>query len=81
MISLLRLYPRNRGYEHLIEAVREMKDTILLVAGTVLEKDVYRQLLLWEEQMPNLKVAGKWIPNEEVQWYFNACDIVRASLY
>lgn len=76
MILCFGFIRRNRGYEYLVEAVRDMKETTVLVAGTVLEKEVYRQLLLWQEQLPNLRVEGKWIADEDLQLYFNASDIV-----
>jgi glycosyltransferase involved in cell wall biosynthesis len=67
---------KNRGYEFLIEAAKDMHDTIILIAGKVLEKDVYRMLLNYERKVSNLRLFAKWIPDEEIQWYFNACDIV-----
>jgi glycosyltransferase involved in cell wall biosynthesis len=67
---------KNRGYEFLIEAAGDMHDTIILIAGKILEKDVYRMLLDYETKVSNLRIFAKWIPNEEIQWYFNACDIV-----
>ena len=67
---------KNRGYEYLIEATKDMQDTIVIIAGKILEKDAYNKILDYERQVPNLRIFAKWIPNEEVQLYFNACDIV-----
>ncbi|MFN8008998.1 MAG: glycosyltransferase family 4 protein [Terriglobia bacterium] len=67
---------KNRGYEYLVDAIRGLKDTVVIVAGTILEKDVYQQLLQWQEEIPNLRVIGKWIPDEDLQLYFNSCDFV-----
>ena len=66
----------NRGYEYLIEATNNMLDTIVIIAGKVLEKKVYEKLLNITEGRPDLKIFGKWIPDDEIQIYFNACDIV-----
>lgn len=67
---------KNRGYEYLLEAAKDMKDTIVIIAGKKDDKDVYLNLLNYEKQMSNLKLFIKWIPDREVQLYFNACDIV-----
>jgi len=67
---------KNRGYEYLLEAIKDMPDIIVIIAGKVDDKDIYQNLLAYERQMSNLKLFVKWIPDGEVQLYFNACDIV-----
>jgi glycosyltransferase involved in cell wall biosynthesis len=67
---------KNRGYEYLIEATRDMHDTVVIIAGRLLEEETYEKLLEYQKFAPNLKIFAKWIPNEEVQVFFNACDIV-----
>jgi glycosyltransferase involved in cell wall biosynthesis len=67
---------KNRGYEYLIEAIKDMENTIVVIAGKADDKDVCKKLLAYEEQLPHLRVFVKWIPDEEIQYYFNACDIV-----
>lgn len=67
---------KNRGYEYLIEATKNMKDAVVVIAGKILEKDIYEKLINYEKEVTNIKVFAKWIPNDEIQIYFNACDIV-----
>jgi len=67
---------KNRGYEYLIDAVKGMKNTVVMIAGKLEDKDVRDKLLAYEKGMPQLRVFVKWIPDEEIQVYFNACDIV-----
>lgn len=67
---------KNRGYEYLIEAVRDMKNITVVIAGKLEDKDVCEKLLAYEKRLPQLRVFVKWIPDEEIQYYFNACDIV-----
>jgi glycosyltransferase involved in cell wall biosynthesis len=67
---------KNRGYEYLIEATKDMKDTIVIIAGKMEDKNVYQELLEHRKKVPNLRLYVKWIPDDEIQIYFNACDIV-----
>jgi glycosyltransferase involved in cell wall biosynthesis len=67
---------RNRGYEYLIEATRQMECLTLIIAGSILETDVYHELRAYEKQLTHLRVFGKWIPDEELQVFFNASDMV-----
>ena len=67
---------KNRGYEYLLEAVKDMENTIVVIAGKLEDKDTYRDLLIHEKRLPQLRLFVKWIPDEEIQYYFNASDIV-----
>ena len=67
---------KNRGYEYLIDAAKDMRDTIVMIAGKPEDKDVCQKLLAYEKRLPQLRVFAKWIPDEEIQYYLNACDIV-----
>jgi glycosyltransferase involved in cell wall biosynthesis len=67
---------QNRGYEYLIEATRNMEDTVVIIAGNAEHKNVYKKLLDYERTISNLRLFIKWIPDKELQLYFNACDIV-----
>lgn len=67
---------KNRGYEYLIEATKEMQNTVVVVAGKILEDDVYKKLIEYEKKISNLRVFTGWIPENEIQIYFNASDIV-----
>jgi len=66
----------NRGYEYLIEATKEMTGVEVVIAGKVDNQETYRQILQFEKKSPNLRVIAKWIADDEIQVYFNACDIV-----
>lgn len=67
---------KNRGYEYLIEATKDMNDVEVIIAGKILENDVYEKLLKYKKERENLRLFAKFIANKEVQIYFNACDIV-----
>ena len=67
---------KNRGYEYLIEAVKDMESTIVVIAGKPEDKDVCKKLLAYEKRLPQIRLFVKWIPDEEIQYYFNASDIV-----
>lgn len=66
---------KNRGYEHLVKAMEGLKDVTVVVAGEVIDRKVYRELLKAADG-DRIRVFGKWIPDDEVQVYFNACDAV-----
>ena len=40
------------------------------------DRDIYQKLLDYEVKLSNLRVFGKWIPDDEIQLYFNASDVV-----
>lgn len=67
---------RNRGYEYLIEAVKDLQQTTVILAGKVQDSEVYQSLQEHQKALSHLRLHGGWIPDEEIQWYFNACDIV-----
>jgi D-inositol-3-phosphate glycosyltransferase len=67
---------KNRGYEYLVEAIKDLRQTTVIIAGKILDRDVYHLLQEHEKVLSHLRLYGKWIPDEEIQWYFNACDIV-----
>jgi glycosyltransferase involved in cell wall biosynthesis len=67
---------RNRGYEHLIEAVKDMERTTVIIAGKLEDRDVYQALERHARTLPHLRLHGGWIPDDEIQWFFNACDVV-----
>jgi glycosyltransferase involved in cell wall biosynthesis len=67
---------KNRGYEYLIEATKDMEDSIVIIAGKMEDKNVYERLIDWKDRVKNLRLFAKWIPDDEIQVYFNACDIV-----
>lgn len=67
---------KNRGYEYLIEATKNMDEYIVIIAGKIEDKEVYERLLKYKKNSTNLMIFGKWIPDREIQIYFNACDVV-----
>jgi len=66
----------NRGYEYLLEAVKNRENTVVIVAGKQQDANVYKMLVEQKKTAPQLRLFAKWIGNEEIQYYFNACDIV-----
>lgn len=71
--GILRNY---RGYEYLIEVAREMSGVDILVVGQKHDQSVYDYLINAQKTLPNLRIITGWIPDNEVQIYFNASDIV-----
>lgn len=67
---------KNRGYEYLIDATKDMEGIVVMIAGKIDDQETYQQILKFEKEVPNLKVFAKWIADDELQVYFNACDIV-----
>jgi len=67
---------KNRGYEYLISAVRDMKATTVIVAGKLHDQDVHKSLQHHQKTMPHLRLFVQWIPDAEIQLYFNASDVV-----
>lgn len=76
MILCFGFIRKNRGYQYLIEAIKDAQDIIVVVAGKVEDKDTYKKLLDYKEEISNLKIFAEWISEDEMQIYFNACDIV-----
>jgi glycosyltransferase involved in cell wall biosynthesis len=67
----------NRGYEYAIHATRDMLDTVIVIAGKTKDKSLIEKLLDYEKNFSNIRLfIKKWIPDEDLQIYFNACDIV-----
>jgi glycosyltransferase involved in cell wall biosynthesis len=66
----------NRGYEYLLTAVENMGTTVVVIAGKLLDKDVYIALRDHARKSTQVRLFAKWIADEEIQYYFNACDIV-----
>jgi glycosyltransferase involved in cell wall biosynthesis len=67
---------KNRGYEYLVEATKNMSNTTVLVAGKLDDKTVFSYLQNVEKKMSHVKLHVKWIPDDEIQVYFNSSDIV-----
>lgn len=66
----------NRGYEYLIKSVENYKDMTILIVGKVWDKDTYNSVKKSIQNKPNFRLITGWIPNQEIQIYFNACDVV-----
>lgn len=67
---------KNRGYDCLLDAVERIRNVILILAGRVEDKEVHRELVRRTKDQPNVRLYTGWIPNDDVQIYFNACDVV-----
>ncbi len=69
----------NKGIETLIRAFMGLdgEDLILLVAGKPDKKNRYaEQLQLLAESDPRIRFLFGFIPDDELQVFFNACDVV-----
>lgn len=85
--SLLRIEPgekvllcfgqirKNRGYGHLLKAIETLDDTVLLIAGEVKDAELYKELSK-NADGKKMRLFGKWIKGEELETFFNACDLV-----
>ncbi|GAM11864.1 putative glycosyltransferase [Geobacter sp. OR-1] len=69
---------KNRGYEYLIEAIKTLNNTVALIVGKIQDKDVYYILQQYAKINNNIKLIAKtkWIPDHDIQYFFNACDVV-----
>ena len=67
---------KNRGYEYLLDATKDMEGIVVIVAEKIDDQDTYKQIMKFETEVPNLRVFAKWIADDELRVYFNACDIV-----
>jgi len=67
---------KNRGYEYLIDAMERTEGISLIIAGKIEDKDVYREIVHRTRDNPKVRIYTGWIPDDEVQLYFNACDVV-----
>ena len=74
-LGLLRPY---KGLEDLFDAFKKLEGAKarLLVAGRVFGVDNYRsKLMKITRNDPRIKLVPEFIPDEDIQIYFNACDI------
>jgi glycosyltransferase involved in cell wall biosynthesis len=67
---------KNRGYDYLIKAIDGMNNILVIIAGEIIDRDTYKFLLSQAKKDIRIKLSAKWISNEEIQIYFNACDVV-----
>ena len=65
----------NRGYEYLLSAVSSLDDVVVVIAGEIKDRGVYRELLK-HAQNSNVILHAGWVNNDQVQVYFNAADVV-----
>lgn len=65
-----------KGIKYLIDAVKNLGNQYyLLIAGRPLDENLIRYIEQKQSEMNNLKLVKHYIPQEEVQFYMNACDI------
>lgn len=67
---------RNRGYDLLLDAMERSEGLTLLIAGRVEDRDVHQDILRRAKGNPKIRLFTGWIPDEEIQVYFNASDVV-----
>ena len=66
-----------KGMELFADAMEKLgNDYIGIIAGKRKSKEVATYLKKKEKELENLIVVDKFIPDENVQIYFNACDVV-----
>ncbi|NDP46986.1 MAG: glycosyltransferase family 4 protein [Sulfuriferula multivorans] len=67
-----------KGVEELIDAFRTVQDpqAILLIAGKPLDDDIKRQIESLASADPRIRTHLRFIPDEEIQNFFRAADIV-----
>lgn len=67
----------DRGISYFVEALKELgNDFVGLVVGEKKDKKTFRFLKDAEGNIPNLEVVEGYVPDDLVQLYFNACDVV-----
>jgi beta-1,4-mannosyltransferase len=75
-LSLGRVRPY-KGLEALIQAFRAMEDpdAILLIAGEAQEPDYRQELLALAQSDPRIRPHLAFVPDDDLQRYFGACDV------
>lgn len=67
-----------KGIENLIGSFKTLSDSNfrLVIAGKANEESFQRKILTMASSDPRIQVFLDWIPDSDVQLYFNACDYV-----
>ncbi len=67
-----------KGVIELIESFKmlEQKNLYLLIVGKCSDKSYYQQLNTIISDRYNIRIVNKFIPDDEIQFYFNAIDVV-----
>jgi D-inositol-3-phosphate glycosyltransferase len=80
------LIRRYKGLDLLLEAMGDERvkklNVKLLVAGEYYEDSNYYDEIIERRQLTNrVELHTKFIPNEDVKWYFSACDLVAQTYH
>jgi glycosyltransferase involved in cell wall biosynthesis len=80
------LIRRYKGLDLLLEALGDERvkklDVKLIVAGEYYEDSLYYEEIIERHHLKNRVVLHtRFIPNEEVKWYFSACDLVTQTYH
>jgi len=68
---------RYKGLETFVNTLEKLGDNFYgIIAGKGKDKKLVSYLKQKEKQLPNLRVVDRFIPNINLQLYFNACDVV-----
>ena len=67
---------KNRGYDCLLDAMERVENIALIIAGRIEDKDVYQKIVRRAKDNPRVRLFTGWIPDDDIQVYFNACDVV-----
>jgi beta-1,4-mannosyltransferase len=66
----------NRGYDILLQATENLLDVDVVIAGKMEHVQVFKDIKAAKRNRKNLHLFEGWIADNEIQLYFNACDIV-----
>ncbi|MGC9553754.1 MAG: glycosyltransferase family 4 protein [Thermoplasmatota archaeon] len=68
---------RYKGVEYFADALQHLDESYYgLMVGREWDSELIEEIKV--RSIPNLRVIDKYIPDEEVQYYLNACDVVVA---
>jgi len=65
-----------KGLENLINVFKGYSEYDLIIAGKPYSKSYLEKLLSQAKEVLNITIIPTFIPDEELQVYFNACDVV-----
>ena len=65
-----------KGIKYLIDAAKNLGNRYyLIIAGRSSDENLIKYIEQKQSKMNNIKLVNHYIPQEEVQYYMNACDI------
>jgi len=65
-----------KGIKYLVDAVKNLGDKYyLIIAGRPIDENLIKYIKEKQSNMNNIKLLDHYIPQGEVQYYMNACDV------